>query len=395
MASTVLALTVLAPAAWAQPVYQPSLTAVTQFQMQVPPDTFVSVDLPLNNFSGEPGPIASALSGIQDLEGDDRSLFEAFASADIGAVKVSADMASYPLKWADQLAGLPEWDSATNRSKYQDALQTVRSTVETYDYWIPQFSGTITSEYYFDRALSFTLSEDAAVYEELVALHTGTDPYLIGGLELVAELSLSVCGAGCTDLQAASRGTFTRTFNPLPGFYLDETTGQFLPEPRFALGGGFQDSLSIIGSGPDQMVVGPLETGPMHQTVGKFALTFDFVAGEVVTFYSAASCFAQISGALNVVADTRATCMAANSGYWNGITSVVDPDGNPILDYRVTGVSGFDYRYAHPLSPDPAVRAPGPGVPGIPEPASWALMIIGFGLVGTMARRQAVPALAC
>jgi len=31
---------------------------------------------------------------------------------------------------------------------------------------------------------------------------------------------------------------------------------------------------------------------------------------------------------------------------------------------------------------------PGPGVPGIPEPATWAMMILGFGLVGFAARRR-------
>jgi hypothetical protein len=42
----------------------------------------------------------------------------------------------------------------------------------------------------------------------------------------------------------------------------------------------------------------------------------------------------------------------------------------------------FDLRFASPLSPAP------PALAAIPEPASWALMIAGFGTVGLAARRR-------
>ena len=41
-----------------------------------------------------------------------------------------------------------------------------------------------------------------------------------------------------------------------------------------------------------------------------------------------------------------------------------------------------------PFSPVPADGGPGPGLPGVPEPMTWALMLTGFGGVGLMLRRR-------
>ncbi len=67
-------------------------------------------------------------------------------------------------------------------------------------------------------------------------------------------------------------------------------------------------------------------------------------------------------------AGSSAHCDADRSGYWNGIVSARDEQGQPITDLDLIGESGFNYRNASPLSP-------------VPEPASWALLIAGFGLV--------------
>jgi len=54
----------------------------------------------------------------------------------------------------------------------------------------------------------------------------------------------------------------------------------------------------------------------------------------------------------------------------------------------LTGTSGGNGSYAGTIAFAPAVK-------GVPEPASWALMILGFGGVGaTLRRRRSAPALA-
>jgi hypothetical protein len=55
-----------------------------------------------------------------------------------------------------------------------------------------------------------------------------------------------------------------------------------------------------------------------------------------------------------------------------------------IGDANVTGQAPFS----------PTVPPPPPPPPGVPEPASWALMILGFGAVGGLMRRRQAKALA-
>lgn len=63
----------------------------------------------------------------------------------------------------------------------------------------------------------------------------------------------------------------------------------------------------------------------------------------------------------------------AHTMYWDGLV-FDDTNRNVVL----TSASGFDYRY----SAFPAVGG------GVPEPATWALMIAGFGLAGAALRRR-------
>jgi hypothetical protein len=66
----------------------------------------------------------------------------------------------------------------------------------------------------------------------------------------------------------------------------------------------------------------------------------------------------------------------SNTFSWAGITSV-SVNGVAVTDFSaISGATGFDYAkaYAEPSS--------------VPEPASWALLVAGFGLVGGAARQR-------
>ncbi|WP_448586173.1 hypothetical protein [Thermaurantiacus sp.] len=65
-------------------------------------------------------------------------------------------------------------------------------------------------------------------------------------------------------------------------------------------------------------------------------------------------------------------CNAGNSLALEGITAITDLLGRPVSGLRFRALSGLDYRL-----PAGAV---------IPEPRTWALMVAGFGLVGTRLR---------
>lgn len=62
---------------------------------------------------------------------------------------------------------------------------------------------------------------------------------------------------------------------------------------------------------------------------------------------------------------------------WDGITSVRDLSGNLLSDWSVTSASGFDYTRSY----DAQVSA-------VPEPESYAMMGVGLGLMGFVARRR-------
>jgi hypothetical protein len=53
---------------------------------------------------------------------------------------------------------------------------------------------------------------------------------------------------------------------------------------------------------------------------------------------------------------------------WGGITSITDALGNPVADYTLTSLSGFDYRY-------PATDSTAPPHGSAPEPGTVALLL--------------------
>lgn len=114
-----------------------------------------------------------------------------------------------------------------------------------------------------------------------------------------------------------------------------------------------------------------------------FSLPFEFSSGFQYLFTMYATCDIAIYGLASFDAGTSANCDASRSGYWNGLTNVRGPDGNPSAQFALADSTGFDLRSASPLSPAPAVDG---GV--VPEPAAWAMMILGFGLVGLAARHR-------
>lgn len=54
----------------------------------------------------------------------------------------------------------------------------------------------------------------------------------------------------------------------------------------------------------------------------------------------------------------------------------------------INGTGTLDVRLAQPLA---TLTLNGAINSAVPEPATWAMLIVGFGLVGGMMRRQAVP----
>jgi hypothetical protein len=72
------------------------------------------------------------------------------------------------------------------------------------------------------------------------------------------------------------------------------------------------------------------------------------------------------------------SCLADKSAYWMGLSDFTNTDGNPIAPFTLTEIGTGR-----------SLNSPSPFAPGaVPEPATWAMLIAGFGLVGGSARRR-------
>jgi len=124
---------------------------------------------------------------------------------------------------------------------------------------------------------------------------------------------------------------------------------------------GYTDGFELVGDNP----------GDILRIVGvKIPFTSNLTFGIASTLACGAR--APYDGANIQVCDASGTAM------WGGIRAVTDADGNPLTDWTVRSASGFDYT----PSLYPRVEA------AVPEPHTWAMLILGFGAAGLLIRRR-------
>lgn len=81
------------------------------------------------------------------------------------------------------------------------------------------------------------------------------------------------------------------------------------------------------------------------------------------------------------------TCFDAGCGYtgWIGSNYTIGAGGNYQLRFGVTNVGDANYQSGLAFAGLTINNVP---VDGVPEPTTWAMLILGFGLIGTAMRRQ-------
>jgi len=106
-----------------------------------------------------------------------------------------------------------------------------------------------------------------------------------------------------------------------------------------------------------------------------FDLVLPFVFGEPLDYSLSVLCQSVAVTASRAAPQFASTaCEAGNSLHLLGISSITGFDGRPLGGVRLASLSGIPY----PLLGGAAV---------IPEPATWALLVAGFGLTGAGLRR--------
>ncbi|OSZ72882.1 hypothetical protein CAP39_03915 [Sphingomonas sp. IBVSS1] len=117
-------------------------------------------------------------------------------------------------------------------------------------------------------------------------------------------------------------------------------------------------------------------SGPYTGTFD-FSIPFDTLVGQTVKVSLTCAVFAQTR---NIGDTAGGTCDFAHTVTWGGVSQVLNQHGNVVTGVNITGATGANYAQSF--------------AGAVPEPASWAMMLAGFGLAGVMLRRQrrALPA---
>jgi hypothetical protein len=139
----------------------------------------------------------------------------------------------------------------------------------------------------------------------------------------------------------------------------------------FGFSNGFGFTINTVSS---DVITGDFVSGQLFLV--------PFTSGEALSVLLTADCTG--TGVIEGFGKATAGCGAGQRFGWGGILGATDADGNSIALPTVRSASGADYTgnlaglAFEPFEP----------VAGVPEPAVWAQLILGFGLVGGLARRR-------
>jgi len=185
--------------------------------------------------------------------------------------------------------------------------------------------------------------------------------------EAFRAVSQNGCGTGCSF-----------TIGPIPGWVNSGNSGQFTPGPS---AGNF----NFFNSVPDGVTVAYSNGGPISQTLVATA-----IAGRTYTLTTQFGVRNDLGNPGSILLSVGsgsvfATGVAPSSGNWSPFTAsytatAADAGGAITITLNSPGGQGsFD-----------AVSL----ATNVPEPATWALLVIGFGMVGFAARRRQSAVLA-
>jgi len=123
-------------------------------------------------------------------------------------------------------------------------------------------------------------------------------------------------------------------------------------------------------------VVNHYNEGGSVRTDAPMILQVSFIYGEQISIFGALNTSVRASTGFGPVSYSD-IMDASHSLYWNGISSVTDGNGRAVTAYSLTSDSGTDWTRNFAVSP-------------VPEPATWAMMLGGLGLLGAATKRRRV-----
>jgi hypothetical protein len=149
---------------------------------------------------------------------------------------------------------------------------------------------------------------------------------------------------------------------------------------EFANGSFYLSGFKYTSSGLESASFGASGQPPATSPFRTYTYDIHFMSGDAIPLDVNASCSSLAS--LHVEGGAASSsCALDHSIYWGGIVSVKNAQGQA-TSYSTSSLSGFNYTLASALAPG-----------AVPEPASWAMIVGGFGLIGGTLRRKRQSAL--
>ncbi|MCS6987102.1 MAG: PEPxxWA-CTERM sorting domain-containing protein [Sphingomonadaceae bacterium] len=227
-------------------------------------------------------------------------------------------------------------------------------------------TGTVDCRFYGKTNFDFFLGSQASLRLEIEEVGTGTRSLLSATFAIYREI-LRVPNAD---------GGFDQSFTDRAAAYW---IGWRLTPGGNELLGSDLDELTITQSGAYHGVAPTLNPAiPVH-----------FVSGRSYQFMFELACGSTAAGLAAYMTSGTAVsteCNAVSSAYLMGLANFRDAAGNPIAPFALRAPDGTNLALPSPFAPGGGGPAP------IPEPATWALHVSGFGVVGLAARRRRSPA---
>jgi hypothetical protein len=208
-------------------------------------------------------------------------------------------------------------------------------------------------------------------------------------LGLVGATALTIGSAASAAITIGSITPGTNPYSgPAPTYDFDATTPSF--SGGAVVTGTPPGSLHAqpFGSTGNYYSVGPTDTSPGTIDLTSFGNIFNisFLWGSVDDYNT-----------LDFLAADGTTVLQSFGGLQifnpaNG--NRTDPNTNPVVLFNLTGTDVSAFSYLRLSSTTNAFEIDNLAINPVPEPATWALMLLGFGGIGMAMRRRRRPALA-
>jgi PEP-CTERM motif len=199
------------------------------------------------------------------------------------------------------------------------------------------------------------------------------------------------CGTNCTYTSTAGNATYS---GPAPTFDWDSlTTTPVTTGGSVTTGTDWTFAAQPLGSTGNYYAVGPAPgTFDGSSYSGSIDLS-TFLAIQSISFIWGS---ADTYNTLDILARDGTTVLGTISGgaFNGGIGSTTDPLSNPIVTLAFDPSIQGNIGSLRLTSSYNAFEVDNFVIGAVPEPATWALMLLGFGGIGVAMRRRRKPALA-